>query len=65
MPRTVTVSTDDIKALSLSGHLYLGGLDYGNARLNPHAYTASLRRGYVGCVHNVKVNGKLLYWELP
>ena len=59
MPKTVTVSNGEVRALNLSGDVYLGGLDYTdtNLRLNPHVYTATLHKGYVGCVHNIKING--------
>lgn len=61
LPKTVTVGDVDAKALNLTGHLYLGGLDYTNSnlQLNPHVYTAALHQGYVGCVHSVKVNGRV------
>ena len=59
MPKTVTVSNGEVRALNLSGDVYLGGLDYKNTnlRLNPYVYTATLHKGYVGCVHNIKING--------
>lgn len=62
MPKTMTVSGGEVRALNLSGEMYLGGLDYTNnkLKLNPHVYTASLHQGYVGCVHNVKINGKIV-----
>ena len=61
-PKTITVGNGNTKELQLAGDVFLAGLDYPtNVTVHPGVYTATLRRGFRGCLSDVKVDGELVW----
>ena len=60
LPKSVRVRTVDADPFDFSGDVSIAGVN--NTRhdqyIHPAVYTAGLNRGYVGCLHNVKIDGK-------
>lgn len=50
----------NMPALTLTGDVFLAGLDYKSVEVTPSPYvmSSSLRRGFVGCLQEVKIDGE-------
>lgn len=63
MPKTIKLGDNGGSALKFRNSVYLAGLD--NSRedipVHPAVFTAGLRKGFVGCVNDVKVDGRYFY----
>ena len=60
LPKTERVRTVVADPYAFGGDVSIAGVN--NTRhdqyIHPAVYTAGLNRGYVGCLHNVKIDGK-------
>ncbi|XP_067943283.1 neurexin 1-like [Watersipora subatra] len=59
-PKSIIVG-EKAKAWNLTSPLFLGGLDYSrpNLSINPLVRTATLRKAFIGCLNDMKIDGKL------
>lgn len=58
--KTMSLSTDSA-VTRLATRLYIAGIDYTDTKLtvSPQVHSATLRKGFVGCIGKLYVDGKM------